>query len=216
MSDTPNPRIAAVVLAAGQSSRFGGDKRKAAVAVPPHPNLTDSVTTLLACSVANVLPFAAPVVVVLKPEDQGREASLLGPISTDPKLVIVHSEQALSGMSGSLKDGLAALGSQTVDGLLVVLADMPFVKASTYSALIKQIRDDAIVRPFCQPDAQSPPQPGNPILFGRNWLPALASCEGDAGARHLIQNQPQSVIRVEVNDEGVLRDIDEPSDLLQK
>ena len=92
------------------------------------------------------------------------------------------------------------------DGWLIALADMPHVEAGTIAALGDALRAGAgIVQPYCGGRG------GNPVGFARRHLAQLLALEGDQGARALLRQHP--VTRVEVEDEGIFRDIDTPEDL---
>lgn len=213
--DPNSSGLAAIVLAAGQSSRFGGDKRLALLNSKTSPH-----DTLLIRSVSNVLPFVDVVIVMLKQSDHGKEQALLGPLIENSKLQIHYSKQAVNGLSGSLKDGLEYLKAMEVGGLFVILADMPFVQPETFRAMIDSWQksnghDGKIIRPYFLAEASAEPRPGNPVLFAREWFEQLAQCEGDTGARHLLQANPEAVVPVLVSDPGVLKDIDAPEDLFK-
>lgn len=211
------PFIVGIALAAGQSTRFGGDKRLAAV---------DDQQTVLQRTVATLQPLVNRLVVTLKPEDRGREGMLLGKFVDLPDVSLCYAAHASEGLSGSIKDALQVLAEQqenTIDGVLIALADMPFVHAETIDFIIKRWAPDKIVRPCLRPATKSsdnggvavqhPIIPGNPVLFGSGWVAQLQQCRGDSGAKFILQANPDAVVDVVVDDSGILRDIDRPSDL---
>src|SRR5262249_36957043 len=116
------PRIAAIVLAAGRSSRMG-PANKLLTEIDGVPMAARAVDAALASP-------ARPVVVVLGQEAERLRAALAG-----RDVVFVHNPDYAAGMSGSLKRGLAAL-EPDVDGAVVCLADMPRVSAGTLQRLI--------------------------------------------------------------------------------
>jgi molybdenum cofactor cytidylyltransferase len=90
---------------------------------------------------------------------------------------------------------------------VVALGDMAWVQPATLLTLrqcLEQGNSQTIVQPLHQG------VPGNPVGFGAAWLPALEKLEGDSGARALLRAAGDDVIRIEVNDPGVLQDLDEP------
>lgn len=115
---------------------------------------------------------------------------------------------ASQGMGASLAFAVAHLTAQQPDcrGLLVALADMPFLLPSTLHKLLAALVAGAdIVQPVYQQ------QSGNPVGFASRHFAALQSLHGDIGARHLLREFP--VERIEVDDPGILRDIDLVTDL---
>ena len=209
------PVIVAVVLAAGQSSRFGADKRVATI---------DGDQTVLQRTLHNLYPAVDQVLVVLKPQDRGCETLLLGKYADVPRITLCYAAHAAEGLSGSIRDAMRFLAEQRQDALgavLIALADMPFVRADTIDAVIQRWDPDKIVRPryqaapggsALQPGTEST-IPGHPVLFGARWIPQLSQCQGDSGAKFVLQTNPQAVVDVIVDDAGILRDIDRPNDL---
>jgi molybdenum cofactor cytidylyltransferase len=92
------------------------------------------------------------------------------------------------------------------DGWLVALGDMPFVQDATLAAL-----RDAVLGGTGIAVPVFGGRRGNPVAFGAVYLDALLALGGDQGARRLLASHP--VAEVEVDDPGILRDIDTPSDL---
>ncbi len=119
----------------------------------------------------------------------------------------VLAERAALGMSQSLAAGIVAAAD--ADYAFVALADMPFVRLDTLAklkAMMETAAKDAIVRPRFNG------APGHPVGFDRAHFEALRSIEGDEGARQVVTDHPANVIDVDVDDPGVIRDIDIPGD----
>lgn len=186
--------IAALILAAGASSRFGSDKRLHHVDGVP----------LLARTIARYREVFATVGVTLKPDEEDVERL----ITAAGALPIVAPDAHL-GQGRSLAHGVAALADS--DGLVIGLGDMPFVRAQTLLAIANALgRGSAqVVRPRCNG------QPGNPIGFAPPMFDALTRITGDQGARDLLHASPEKVEFVDLADAGVLRDVDRPSDIEQ-
>ncbi len=100
----------------------------------------------------------------------------------------------------------AALARGVVDPVLILPADMPWVKPTTIRALIEIVApDDAVVLPtYGGAD-------GHPVRFPARLLPPLARLAGERGARALLQAAP--TLRIPTDDGGVVRDVDVPADL---
>lgn len=184
------PDLCCIVLAAGSSNRFGTDKRLA--------RLPDG-RTLLEATLANIPPLFAQRILVLHPGDDELAAAHAGSWEA------VIADSAALGMGYSLAAGLARCSSTT--GALVVLADMPSVKPSTYADLAQRVCRDRIVLP------RHGGKRGNPVAIGRDFFGELARPLGDQGARHLLQALPAAVLWIDCDDAGILRDIDTPADI---
>jgi molybdenum cofactor cytidylyltransferase len=127
---------------------------------------------------------------------------------------IVVNQAYGQGMASSLRTGLAVLDPQ-VDAALIVLADQPFLRPATLDHLIDQYNQRVeqygraktqIVIPVYQG------QRGNPVLLDRSVFSAAMALEGDTGCRAIFKQHPESTVNVEVEDEGVLLDIDNRED----
>lgn len=189
-------RIAAVVLAAGQSRRMGGPN-KLLEAVGGRPLVQRIVEQALASS-------AAPVVVVTGHQHERVEAALAGlPVTC------VHNPHYAAGLSTSVKTGIAALPSD-VDAALVCLGDMPQVDAALIDRMAAAFdpgRGGLIVVPTFEGKR------GNPVLWARRFFPELCELQGDVGARHLIGTYADAVVELPVESRAVFFDVDTPEAL---
>ena len=188
--------IAAVVLAAGRSSRMGG----------PNKLLADINGRPLVRIVAEaaLASRARPVIIVTGHQSERVEGVLAGlPVE------FVHNPNYADGLGTSLKTGIAALPAE-VDGTVVCLGDMPQVDAALIDRLIDAIDPDkgALV---AVPTIDG--KRGNPVVWSRRFFPDLMTVEGDVGARHLIGRYGEAVVEVPVSDTAVLADIDTPQAL---
>lgn len=113
------------------------------------------------------------------------------------------------GMGRSLAEGTRALNAP-VDGIVVALADTPWLRADTVRALAEAFRDRAagvsIVVPTCRG------RRGHPTVFAAEHRPSLEACRGDVGAKDLFGRRPEAIHWLEVEDEGIWRDVDRPED----
>jgi molybdenum cofactor cytidylyltransferase len=121
----------------------------------------------------------------------------------------VHNPDYTDGLSTSLRTGLNALPAD-VDGVVVLLADMPQVDVTLIDRLIAAFDPEkgalAVV-----PTIEG--KRGNPVLWSRRFFPELAAVEGDVGARHLIGRYAEAVVEVPVTGSAALADVDTPEAL---
>jgi molybdenum cofactor cytidylyltransferase len=190
------PKIGALILAAGRSTRMGA-ANKLLAEVSGTPMVARAVDAALASR-------AAPVVVVT-----GHDAERLRAAIGARKVRFVHNPDYAAGMSTSLQRGLAAFGAE-LDGVVVCLADMPRVSAATLDRLIAAF-NPVEGRAICLPTWNG--KRGNPVLWARRFFPEMAEIRGDVGARHLIGEHADLVCEVAMPDDAVLVDIDTPDAL---
>jgi molybdenum cofactor cytidylyltransferase len=189
-------RVAAIVLAAGRSTRMGGpNKLLAEIGERP---LVRIVTEQALAS------RAGPVIVVTGHERAKVEAALAG-----LKVRLTHNPDYAAGLSTSLKAGLSALPA-SADGAIVCLGDMPQVTAGLIDRLVDAFdpeRGALVVVPTIEGKR------GNPVVWSRRFFPDLMALEGDVGARHLIATYADVVAEVPVEDSAALTDVDTPDAL---
>ncbi len=189
-------RIAAVVLAAGRSTRMGGPN-KLVQEIGGRPLVRRAVEQVLAARVR-------PVIVVTAHERDRVEAALAG---LDVRFV--HNPDFAGGLSTSLKAGLAAVPPD-VDGAAVCLGDMPQVSAALIDRLIEAFdpeRGALIVVPT------EGGHRGNPVVWSRRFFPELMALDGDVGARNVIGRYAEAVAEVPAAGPEALADVDTPEAL---
>jgi molybdenum cofactor cytidylyltransferase len=188
-------RVAAIVLAAGRSTRMGGPNKLLA-------ELNGKPLVRIAVEAA-LRSRADPVIVVTGHERERVEAALAG-----LSVRWVHNPDYAQGLSTSLKAGIAALPPQA-DGVVVCLGDMPQVRPAMIDRLIAAFdpaRGALIVVPTIGGKR------GNPVVWSRRFFPELIALEGDVGARHVIGTYGEAVVEVPA-DGAVLVDVDTPEAL---
>lgn len=190
------PRLAAVLLAAGRSTRMGGPN-KLLVPIDGKPMVRHAAEAALAAGVAEI------VVVT------GHMAGEVQRALVDLPVRIVHNPHHAAGLSTSLRAGIAALGPE-IDGAFVLLGDMPRIAARHLQSLAAAF-DPAAGRSIVVPIRAG--RRGNPVLWGRAFFKSFRDLAGDVGARHLIGAHPEAVVEVEMPDEASLLDIDTPEAL---
>jgi len=190
------PRIAALVLAAGQSRRMGAINKMLAD--------TEGAPMIAHTLAAVASSAAAPVVVVTGHEPEGVSAAL-----KDHDVTYAHNPDYADGLSTSLRVGLDALPDD-VEGVVICLGDMPAVEAAHIDKLIAAF-DAEEGRAICVPTFQG--KRGNPVLWAASFFQEMRDVAGDVGARHLIGQHAEIVCEVAVDDDAVLLDLDTPEAL---
>ena len=188
------PVIAAILLAAGSSSRMRG-RDKLIEPVDGAPLLQRVATQLVQSGVDEI-------VCVSRPEDAARREALAS-------LALTHVENPLAaeGMATSISKGIATLSTR-VDAAIVVMGDMPEIASADIDRLIAAFdpeEDRSIIRAVTPEGV-----PGHPVLFGRRFFEVLRNLEGDRGARAIVAEHPEFVVDVALAGQSAVTDLDTP------
>jgi molybdenum cofactor cytidylyltransferase len=193
---TGSGHIAAMVLAAGRSTRMGA-ANKLLADVGGKPMVRHATEAALASQ-------ARPVIVVTGHQADEVRAALAG-----LGVAFVANPDFATGLSTSLKAGIRALPKETA-GALVVLGDMPLVLSSHIDRIIETFERSshaAIVVPVHQG------RRGNPVLWPADLLPELLRLDGDTGARRLLGTYADRVVEVDLATHAIEIDVDTPEAL---
>jgi molybdenum cofactor cytidylyltransferase len=183
-----------LLLAAGRGSRFDPTGLQNKLLAP----LADG-TPVARAAAHRLLESVPRVIAVVRP---GAEA--LAHVLNDAGCEVILSNDAERGMGASLAAGVHA--SANAEGWIVALADMPWIAPQTIESVARRLDEGAsIVVPVYLG------QRGHPVGFGAVHGSALAALDGDVGARALLASSDLTTI--DVDDAGVLADVDAPSDL---
>jgi molybdenum cofactor cytidylyltransferase len=187
--------ICGILLAAGRSQRFGHTDKLLQPLSNGLPLITQSVRTMLTAF--------ETVVVVVPPEHEA-----LAQVLKNEAVHITINPAASVGMGNSLACGVAA--TTEAHGWIIGLADMPWIQSTTLSKIITALRDG---HPLVAPRYQN--LRGHPVGFGREYLETLLNLQGDVGARSVLKKNKAQLHYLDVNDPGILLDVDTPADLMQ-
>lgn len=196
------PRVAAIVLAAGASSRTA----------PAHKLLAPDATGLpmIACTLRAVAASRAdPLVIVFGHRSTEIHAAALRGIPPGRAPLCLSARNYGTGLSRTLAAGIQAAGQHDVAGALICLGDMPRVTTALLDRMIAAFAASPD-RPGVMPVHDG--RRGNPILWNRTLFPALMDQKGDKGARALLQQYGANMLRVEAGAETV-EDFDTPARL---
>ena len=120
-----------------------------------------------------------------------------------------HNPKFTEGLSTSLRVGIAAMQDE-YDAILVCLGDMPLIDPQDIDRMIaafNPLEHRSIVVPV------HGRRFGNPVLWGAEHYDALMACEGDRGARGLLESLKNDIVEIDVTNQGVLLDADTPEAL---
>jgi molybdenum cofactor cytidylyltransferase len=184
--------IVGLLLAAGSATRFGSDKLS-------HP-LPHGVA--IAVQAARQLKSEVPrVFAVVKPGTEQLALQL-----TNEGCEIVVCENAAEGMGASLACAVRAAGR--ADGYLIALADMPFLRRTTIAAVRDALATGVpLVAPYFRA------RRGHPVGISGAMFEQLLALKGDEGAKSVLMQNQDRLVKIPVGDPGVIRDIDTPDDL---
>ncbi len=185
-------KVVAILLAAGSSRRFGGDKLRA-----PYrgvPLVEHALGALAGCAGID------ETLLVVRPDTP--------PAAARPGVRLVPNPAYAEGMGTSLRTGIEAAGADA-DAYVVALADMPGTTPALVASLLARwaAARERIVVPVHHGHR------GHPVIFPARFRPALLALAGDVGARGILRAHPEAVDEVPVDDPAVLFDVDLPSDL---
>jgi molybdenum cofactor cytidylyltransferase len=193
----PTGQVAAVVLAAGLSSRMAPANKL----LVSDANGVAMVARVVDAALAT---RAAPVLVVV-----GHQAAEVRDALRGRDVQIVQAAGYATGMAASLRAGIAALPPGAA-AALICLGDMPLVGAPLIDSLIEAYEPDE-GRLIILPTAGG--KRGNPVLWDRRFFADMTHLSGDTGARSLLRTHAEAVWEVETGDAAVLTDFDTPAAL---
>ena len=179
-------KTAAVILAAGASTRFGSPKQLARL-----DGRTMVETVIDVAAAAGLVPLIAVV-----PSELTLPESVVRAVNDEPA----------AGMSRSLRLGLAAIPAD-VDAAMILLGDQPGIRVEVLRSLLrKATRTDRPVVAACAEGRMGPP-----VLLRRPAFGLAVEVTGDAGLRRILETHPEMVCAVEVGEHAP--DVDTPADL---
>ncbi len=196
--DRPPPRVAAIILAAGMSRRMGAENKLLAE-VSGKPIVARVVDALLETP-------ADPVIVVV-----GHEAARIREALAERRVRFVENPAYEEGLGASLRAGVEALGDG-VDGALVALGDMPWIRAEHANQLLRAFDPSGPSTIYVPVHDR---RRGHPVLWSSRHFPAMKKLHGDVGARALLERHADEVLAIEVSDAAIHLDVDTP-EMLEK
>ena len=190
--------IAAVVLAAGKSSRMGRDK-----ALLPFRGSTflESIVSTL-----QSIPVDRIVVVLGYHADEIQAA-----IPLQKVVEVVVNPRYREGQTTSLLEGIYAVDSENLKGILLCLVDHPLISTDVVHMLQQAFREKR--PPVVIPTYQG--RRGHPVIFSRALFEEFRTLAPQEGANQVARRHRAETLFVEVQDDAILRDVDTPADYEQ-
>ena len=194
----PAPCIAAIVLAAGQSTRAGATNKLLAP--------IDGVPMVVLVVDRIMESGASPIIVVTGNQGDHVRAALV-----NSGVTFAHNADFAQGMAGSIRTGIEALPGD-MEAALICLGDMPAIEAAEVDRLIAgfNVEDGAAI---CVPVAEG--RRGNPVLFARRFFPELIALQGDSGAKAVIAAHGDLVAEIPMTGSGTLVDLDTKAEIAE-
>ncbi len=180
------------MLAAGQSKRMGETNKLLAEI---------NGKTLLQHVITNLKPSIVDTMIIVT----GHKSQQIVEHICGQEVVFARNDGYQKGLSSSIKTGIEKIQSN-VDAALIVQADMPFVETDTINQIVSAFDGD---RDIVVPRYQG--QIGNPLLWPRYYFEQLKQLSGDRGAKQVLYDYQDNIIFVDVDNIGVLTDIDDPA-----
>lgn len=191
--------ISPILLAAGQSKRFGSDKLL-------HPiSYRGKTKPLILQTLAPWLAVFPEVNVVIR-DDNNDLKKILAQCAFSGRIKLILAHHAHRGMSASLISGLKA--NREAAAWLIGLADMPFINNVVVSKSLMALQTGALIT-----QAEFGGRRGHPVGFSSQFLPQLLALHGDKGAKQIIDASAHLITPVISPDAGIYRDIDTKENL---
>jgi xanthine dehydrogenase accessory factor len=190
-------RVAGVVVAAGLSSRMGGENKLLAE-VGGKPIVARVVDALLEASID-------PVLVVV-----GHQADLVRAALVGRRVQFVHNRDYGDGLGTSIRAGFCALGDLAADAAVFALGDMPQITAAHVAKLVAAFEPSG-PNTICVPVHEG--RRGHPVLWSSRHFAELRDLAGDVGARSILERHAEATATVPIADGGIHFDVDAPDEL---
>lgn len=196
MIPVKNQKIEGILLAAGESRRMGF----------PKPLLRLNGDTFLSHIARSMLTAVERLIIVLGAHADQVSAA----VPADHRIITVENPDYILGQLSSIKRGLSAVGVEASAAILH-LVDHPAVRPETFNRLIAEYQKSG--KPILV--ARCGDRRGHPVLFDRSVFDELQHAPIEIGARAVVKANDDRVIYVDVDDSGVLLDLDTPADLVR-
>ena len=185
--------IAAILLAAGQSKRMI-DENKLSKKFQNTPLINHSIKNILSSHIDEL------IIVV------GYQKEIIeNLIEKNNKIKIIFNKNFKTGMASSIKVGLSLLSKKT-ESFFICLGDMPMINKKIYNQLISYKNKKDIIVPTYNGIQ------GNPVLFPKFMKPSIMSINGDVGAKKILEQNKEKILKVKIDDINITRGFNTKND----
>jgi molybdenum cofactor cytidylyltransferase len=185
--------IAAILLAAGQSKRMI-DENKLSKKFQNTPLINHSIKNILSSHIDEL------IIVV------GYQKEIIeNLIKKNNKIKIIFNKNFETGMASSIKVGLSLLSKKT-EAFFICLGDMPMINKKIYNQLISYKNKKDIIVPTYNGIQ------GNPVLFPKFMKPSIMSINGDVGAKKILEQNKEKILKVKIDDINITRGFNTKND----
>ena len=185
--------IAAILLAAGQSKRMI-DENKLSKKFQNTPLINHSIKNILSSHIDEL------IIVV------GYQKEIIeNLIEKNNKIKIIFNKNFKTGMASSIKVGLSLLSKKT-EAFFICLGDMPMINKKIYNQLISYKNKKDIIVPTYNGIQ------GNPVLFPKFMKPSIMSISGDVGAKKILEQNKEKILKVKIDDINITRGFNTKND----
>lgn len=181
--------FSAIILAAGQSRRFGEQK----ILLPL------GKSTVIENTVDNICKSKVNEVIVVS----GYETDLLDELLKRRKTRIVFNKNYFVGIGSSIACGVKFISEES-NAIVIFLADQPLISSSIINKLLDSytISNNSILYPVYNN------KKGHPVIFSVKYKIELMKLNGDRGAKKIIKKNPEDITEINVSTDEILKDID--------
>ncbi len=187
------PPIPGIILAAGKGLRMG--QNKLLLPFNNKPILQHVLDTAAPTSLS-------PLILVVRPESNKLQKQI-----NRGRAIVITNHDALKGYSSSLQAGLKAIPDQCA-GAMFLLGDQPLLQVDTIEKLVHAFQKEPLR--WIAPSWRG--QRGNPVITPASWFDRIFALSGDTGPRKHLKDSAANLKTIEVDDEGVVFDIDSRED----
>ena len=190
--------VGAIILAAGKSERFGSPKVLQSFLEQPY-----TVRILSNLRSAGIHDQNVALVLGHKFEEFRAKLPDLG------KTSIIDNPNYELGQFSSIRSGIGAMTKKAVDGALMCLVDQPHLRSQTFKVVLDTGEDnpEKIIIPAYQDRG------GHPVYIPKFLFKKILEYSDTSTLRDVFNEHRESIIRIPVNDPGLLKDTDYPKDL---
>jgi len=190
--------ISAIVLAAGKASRMKGLQKLL---------LPFNGITIIEKSLSNLMDSMVNEIIIVVGYKSDEILKKIKNINLKKSFKIIYNENYERGISSSIIKGISEINKKS-DSVMIYLADQPFIDSSLINELIKiYISSKKGIAVPVNNNVW-----GHPVIFSLKYKSVLEKISGDYGARNIIENNIDDLIKLEVNNGAVITDIDSASD----